>query len=263
LTISLSSEALASAGFSHGFSTREVDLRFDAPDYAGNLKRFALASGIDPARWDGIAQARQVHGVQVVDAKTMSVDALLLGSSSPSSPSLPSVPKETLPQADAVVAEPGFAAGVRTADCVPILVGDPVSGVAAAIHAGWRGTVAGVIACAMERFARAGGDPARAVAAIGPCICAACFEVGDDVAELISQATQPKGTPAEPVVTRADKAHANLRLAVRLLLGRAGVRTIEDVPGCTRCETDRFFSYRRDRTSGRHLAAIAAPNRVV
>ncbi len=288
MTISLTSSALASAGFSHGFSTRDVDLRFDAPDYAGHLRRFARASGIEtalsprkapadavdppgaPSQADlpffGIAQARQVHGAQVVDAKTMWPLLDEWGNtrdrtaSAPSSGSL----RETswlhqanrLPEADAIVAEPGYAAGVRVADCVPILVGDPESGAVVAIHAGWRGTVAGVIQRALERLVRtsaSGSTPLHAVAAIGPCICAACFEVDRDVGAQIASAA------GDATVTFSGaKAHADLRLAARHLLEGAGLRLIDDVPGCTRCEPERFFSYRRGRDAGRHLAAIAA-----
>ncbi|WP_394833543.1 polyphenol oxidase family protein [Pendulispora rubella] len=236
MTISLISPALARAGFSHGFSTREVDLRFDAPDYAGSLRRFGTAAGIDPLR---LAQARQVHGIHVVDAQT----TLWIAGVAPAT------------EADAIVAEPGYAAGVRVADCVPILVGDPTTGQVAAIHAGWRGLVAGVIQAALARLSAGGADLARSVAAIGPCICATCFEVGDDVAERITHAVDASVVETSP----PRKPHANLRLGARRVLERVGVGGIEDVPGCTRCEKDRFFSYRRDQdASGRHLAAIAA-----
>ncbi|WP_394823692.1 polyphenol oxidase family protein [Pendulispora albinea] len=204
--------------------------------------RFGRAAGIAPVR---IAQARQVHGIQVVDAKTTSAH---------SDPSDPAPWSESLPEADAIVAEPGTAAGVRVADCVPILVGDPGSGIAAAIHAGWRGTVAGVVQSAVDRMASLGADPARAVAAIGPCICVGCFEVGDEVAERIVETC---GDPS--VIVRRQKPHADLRAAVRLLLARAGIGLVEDVPGCTRCEKERFFSYRRGQEAGRQLAAILAP----
>jgi len=253
MTISLTSPALASAGFSHGFSTREVDLRFDAPDYSGNLMRFGKAAGLDPFC---VAQARQVHGIQVVDATVArAVPAIHPGGAALA------VDPAHLPEADAIVASPGLAAGIRVADCVPILVGDPVSGIAAAIHAGWRGTVAGVIQNALLHLLEAGGDPTRAVAAIGPCICTACFEVGDDVAARITHVCGDAvaSAVAGHAGAHTGKPHVNLRLAARILLSRTGVGTIEDVPGCTRCEKDRFFSYRRDReASGRHLAAIAA-----
>jgi len=237
MTISLISPALARVGFSHGFSTREVDLRFDAPDYAGSLRRFGTAAGIDPRR---LAQARQVHGVHVVDAQTTLSSA--------------GVPPVT--EADAIVAEPGYAAGVRVADCVPILMGDPTTGLVAAVHAGWRGLVAGVIQGALARLSAGGADLTRSVAAIGPCICVGCFEIGDDVAQRITHAVNDAGVIQ---TSPPRKPHANLRLGARRLLERGGIGTVEDVPGCTRCEKDRFFSYRRDaEASGRHLAAIAA-----
>jgi YfiH family protein len=144
---------------------------------------------------------------------------------------------------------------VRVADCVPVLVGARTSGAVAAIHAGWRGVVAGVLGAALAALDGDAGRERERVAAIGPCIGPCCFEVGADVAESIARATD------EPrVVTRVvgDKAFVDLRRAVRAQLAKAGVVDVEDVPGCTRCEPARFFSFRRDAAaSGRHLAAIA------
>jgi YfiH family protein len=146
------------------------------------------------------------------------------------------------------------AVGVRVADCVPILVGARGTGAVAAIHAGWRGVVAGVIDAALARL----GEPSETgerVAAIGPCIGPGCFEVGAEVAESIAAACGDPGVIARRV---GEKAFVDLRRAVRAQLVRAGVTDVEDVPGCTRCEAARFFSYRRDgERSGRHLAAIA------
>jgi len=103
------------------------------------------------------------------------------------------------------------------------------------------------------------------VAAIGPCIGPCCFEVGAEVVpqilaaagndEGIVQAREP-GEPGE--LGEPKKAYLDLRRAVRRQLESAGVRDIEDVPGCTKCDPIRFFSYRRDGAqSGRHLAVIA------
>ena len=230
------------AGFAHGFSLRGLggeiadELDFGptrAPEArALSVKRLAIEVGFDP---DDLRQVDQVHGARVVRA------------------SASSGPRE---EADAIVADAETGAhvvGVRVADCVPILIGDRRIGAVAAIHAGWRGIVAGVIASAIGELAKIGsGDY---VAAIGPCIGPCCFEVGVDVGETIAGAT------ATRVITETSGStcHVDLREAVRAQLEALRVRDVEDVPGCTKCDAARFFSYRRDgATSGRHIAVIAA-----
>jgi YfiH family protein len=231
---------LARAGFSHGFATRKggvsegalSSLNFGAGDEPGrvaeNVRRFGAAVGFTP---EELRQVTQVHGARVVDAATLADAA-------------------AREEADALVLRVpsgARAVGVRVADCVPILIGSSAG--VAAVHAGWRGVVAGVIGNAMGML---GAN--EAVAAIGPCIGPCCFEVGADVAEQIAEAC---GEPRVVVTRASDKATVDLRLAARTQLERAGVRDVEDVPGCTRCEPARFFSYRRDgERSGRHIAAI-------
>jgi YfiH family protein len=153
-------------------------------------------------------------------------------------------------EADAVVArEAGAAVGVRVADCVPVLVADEASGHVAAIHAGWRGVVGGVVRAGVELLA--GQRLVSLVAAIGPCIGPCCFEVGRDVAAQIGFVVREQG----------DKAYVDLRAAVRAQLALLGVAEarIEDVAGCTKDEPERFHSFRRDgANSGRMLAAIVA-----
>ena len=183
---------------------------------------------------DAVYQASQVHGARVVHAGG---DREMLRRE----------------EADALVAAASLAVGVRVADCVPVLVGDRTTGVVAAIHAGWRGVVAGVIAAAIDEM------PAGAkVAAIGPCIGPCCFEVGADVGAQIAEAC---GEPSAVASVRGDKAHVDLRVAVRALLRRAGLADadVDDVPGCTKCDAVRFFSYRRDgANAGRQLAVICS-----
>jgi YfiH family protein len=208
---------------------------------------------------EAIVQVRQVHGAAVVEA----VPGLSFGAASGLSFGAPAPKGATssgaAPEADAIVGRssgPGaVAVGVRVADCVPILVGDGASGDAAAIHAGWRGVVAGVVPAAIAGLLRdprghAARRAERLVAAIGPCIGACCFEVGRDVAQRIGFVAREVG----------EKAYVDLRAAVRAQLVTAGMRTerIEDVPGCTKHEPRRFHSFRRDGAdSGRMLAAIA------
>jgi hypothetical protein len=203
----LTSAILAKAGFSHGFPTR------DAPDAA-------LLEALDCPT---VTQLKQVHGARAVLSDEAAGQ-----------------------EGDALVSRPwDGAVGVRVADCVPVLVADPESGSVAAIHAGWRGVVGGVLRAGVELL---GGR--QLVAAIGPCIGACCFEVGRDVGEQIGFVVREEG----------DKAYVDLRAAVRSQLRALGLAegSIEDVAGCTKHEPERFHSYRRDgANSGRMLAAIA------
>ena len=163
-------------------------------------------------------------------------------------------------RADAVVAlEPGVAAAVRVADCVPVLLYAPDRGLAAAVHSGWRGAIASVAARGVRALQRAcGADPAQMLAAVGPCIERCCYEVGKDLAVLFRSSFGP-GAADDPQTTQ--KPHLDLRFCVEAALRSAGVRQerIEHAGGCTSCDISACFSHRRDRgTTGRHLAFIAS-----
>jgi polyphenol oxidase len=253
----LVSERLKNAGFAHGFSTRAGGVSappYDSLDFAilrdatalrENQRRLAAAVGFDPGR---LYQAKQVHG-----------PSLLVAEGDPAA--------MLAQEADALVGEPGSGAAVavRVADCVPVLVADPATGRVAAVHAGWRGVVADVVGGAVERLARGGaGDASRFLAAIGPCIGPCCFEVGADVGETIVRATT-----RDAIARRDDargKVFVDLRAGVRGQLRALGLAdaAIEDVPdrspaGCTRCDAQRFYSYRRDGdASGRLVGVIVA-----
>lgn len=226
----MESALLRSAGFRHGFSTRTFDFR---PPSAASVEGLSIVLRLDPTR---VYQASQVHGARAILARGEG-DAL------------------HEEQADALVAvDAGVSVGVRVADCVPILLADPESGAVAAVHAGWRGLVAGVIQSALALAHDHGA--ALSLAAVGPCIEGCCFEVGADVAESIARATTPD------VITRrvGDKAFVDLRRAVRHVLRAAAFTDahIDDVSGCTKHDAARFFSHRRDAAAaGRHLAVIA------
>jgi YfiH family protein len=157
-------------------------------------------------------------------------------------------------QADALVSrQPGIAIAVRTADCVPVLIGDTVSGAVAAVHAGWRGVVAGVIVEAVA--ALEAKDPAALIAAIGPSIGPCCFEVDQDVALSIAQA----GGDGIVIKRGGEKPHVDLWRAIEHQLRSAGISSVNTVSACTTCDHARFFSYRRDGSrSGRMLSVILA-----
>ena len=143
---------------------------------------------------------------------------------------------------------PGAVVGVYTADCVPILLADDEGRVAAA-HAGWRGTVAGVANAAVEALVSIGARRERLRAALGPSICAHCFEVGEEVAAAFD-ALAPSSVVRDG---GGKKPHVDLWEANRLVLAAAGVpeSAIDAAPPCTMCEPERFFSFRRDGARNR------------
>lgn len=151
-----------------------------------------------------------------------------------------------VPEVDAVVtARRGLALAVLTADCVPVLLADPVAGIAAAAHAGRPGMVAGVVPAAVRAMTSLGADPARIVARTGPTVCGRCYEVpGEMRAEVaaVEPAAHAETSWGTPAVDVAAGVHAQLT--------RLGVRDREQSPVCTRESAD-HFSYRRDRTTGR------------
>lgn len=149
---------------------------------------------------------------------------------------------------DAIVSNtPGVLAGVKTADCVPILLGDPKTGAFAAVHAGWRGTLASI---GTKALARMSGEydtqPGDICVAIGPAAGSCCYEVGRDVIDGFKDAFPEQHLFTE---TRADHACINLLEANRAQLISAGVNPerIYVAPLCTMCRTDLFFSYRREK----------------
>jgi YfiH family protein len=218
----LESALLRGVGFRHGFSVKPLDFSPHGSDLAESEEAIALLLRLPRRR---MYRASQVHGARAI---VVTGDA-------------ESIARE---EADALVAkDPEMAVGVRTADCVPILLANSKTGVVAAVHAGWRGVVSGVVHAAFEHGA-------FDLAAIGPCIGACCFDVGSDVAAKL----------APHVVTRDGRTRGDLRAAVRAQLQTHGLdpTRIDDVAGCTSCDSARFFSHRRDgEGAGRHLAIIA------
>jgi YfiH family protein len=173
---------------------------------------------------------KQVHGASVLQA-----------------------PWSGTPAADAGVAlEPGLFIGIETADCLPVLIVDPSRRAAAGAHAGWRGSAAGVAVRAVEALVAAGSRPQDLLVALGPCIGACCYEVGDEVRAAF-------GPDLESAFARGRgaRAHLDLQAANSLLLQRAGVPpgSISRVAECTRCLAELYHSYRRDgKGAGRMIS---------
>jgi YfiH family protein len=230
----------------HGFSTREggvsegpyASLNLSATVGDGreqveeNLRRLCEAG-----RVAGIVTVSQVHGDRVLDAPPELSDGLA-----------------PVGEADALwTATPGQAVGVRTADCVPVLLVDPDRRQVVAVHSGWRGTKARIAARAVERLVRGGARPERLLAAIGPCIRACCYAVSEELA-----GTFEHDFGGGAVVRAQGQPRLELVFAVEQTLRASGVREVELVAPCTHCDAERFFSHRRDRgITGRHLSFVA------
>lgn len=247
----LQSPLLGREGFVHAFFTRNggvstgpfESLSFshtvgdDPENVRENLARAARALGVDPSR---LFYLSQVHGrvTHVVDRSAGREQIIRT-------------------EGDALVSkDPTVGCGVRSADCVPVLIADRQSGAVAAVHAGWRGVVAGAVESAIERLTALVEAPVDLVAAIGPHISLEAFEVSEEVAaELLACSPDPSVVERRP----GARPHVDLRRLVRAKLITAGLapEAVDDVAGCTVLEPSRFFSFRRDGArSGRHLSAI-------
>ena len=163
------------------------------------------------------------------------------------------------PEGDALItAAEGVALAVQVADCLPVLIADPVKRAIAAVHSGWRGTLSGVLTQTIREMEKVFGSRAQDLTvAIGPGIRQCCFEVGSDVADLFE-----KKYPASGLATPArspDKFFLDLPRTLDIQLDMAGVqeRNRHDMVACTRCRAGEFFSHRAEgSTSGRMMALI-------
>ncbi|HEY0466645.1 MAG TPA: peptidoglycan editing factor PgeF [Polyangiaceae bacterium] len=245
----LESALLREAGFRHAFFTRKGGVSLGAysslsfsvaagdseANVEQNLERAAAQLGVASTR---IHFLSQVHGrvAHTLDGSELQSELIQR-------------------EGDALVSRaPALACAVRSADCVPVLLADRQSGAVAAVHAGWRGAVNGVVSAAIEAL-RAITETPNLIAAIGPHISQAAFEVSEDVAETLLRASRdPK------IVDRSQpKPHVDLRRMLRAELHAQGLAqaAIDDVWGCTVLDPEHFFSFRRDgKASGRHLSAI-------
>ena len=164
--------------------------------------------------------------------------------------------REVEPECDALVTNtPGLALCAFTADCTPILLHDPITGAVGAVHAGWRGTVAGIAARTVQAMCENfGAKPENIRAAIGPNIGGCCFETGQDVPEALRQIL---GGDAEAFIRpKGEKYLVDLKGANRKILENAGVTQVELSGSCTYCSPDRFWSHRRVGLDRGSLAAI-------
>lgn len=165
------------------------------------------------------------------------------------------------PEADAIVtATPGIAISVLTADCTPVLMADESAGVIAAVHAGWKGAKAGVIESALDAMESLGGRTDRIVAAVGPAISKAAYEVGPEFREAFLLADEENekyfSQPRE-----GGRPHFDLLSYIKARLSARGVESIDDLALCTYQNKSIFFSHRRsvhrsEPDYGRQISAI-------
>lgn len=238
-------------GVLHGFSTRRgaataragrsLNLGYvswDSPERVNeNRRRFLRALHLDGAH---LATLRQVHSNRVYIIKD--------------------IPTQwNPPEGDALAtALENVALAVEIADCLPILIADPLARTVAAVHAGWRGTLAHVLRATVTEMQRAfGADPERLLAAVGPGIRSCCFEVGREVVELFEKEF-PDFRLSRPAL-RPGKYLLDLGMALEKELDDSGVRPENryDLALCTRCHPQELFSYRAEGDrSGRMMAVI-------
>lgn len=230
--------ATARSGVRHFFGTRQHSAGLDLP--IGVPAHAERGNGAVRPSW--MLSVKQVHGTDalVVDRALTPSDRFLDGW-------------------DALVTDqPGVMVAVRTADCVPVLMHDPWRKVVAAVHAGWRGAVAGImqktIALMESRF---GCTPDRLHVSIGPSAGVCCYEVDEPVLDRLHH-----DCPEVDKVVRGrkeGKGHLDLKALVREQARAAGARadSITAVNLCTICHEDLFFSYRREgRVIGTMISAI-------
>jgi polyphenol oxidase len=205
-----------------------------APNFA-DLDRLDHGFGLrDSDLPPGILTVKQIHSSIVLDAA------------------------DPRPEGDALLSDrAGVLVGVKTADCVPILLVDPSIPVVAAIHAGWRGSAENIAATAVrELSARWNSRPADLRAAIGPSIGVCCYEVGPEVAYRFETWNAQLRQAQRPV-------HLDLRAINEAQLRAAGVTNIWKSGECTFCLPGRFYSFRREREqAGRMLSFIGLQKHV-
>ena len=216
----------AVAGLVHGFEQRLGPAGWEERGFCRARVAAALATH------GRLHLLKQVHGTKVIAA-----------------------PWEGRPEGDAAVADrPGLLLGIETADCLPVLLVDPVRRFVAAAHAGWRGTAAGVAKAAVDALVARGSRPADLLAALGPGIGPCCYEVGPELLPAFEPGGEaffrpgPRGRP-----------HLDVRAANAAQLRAAGVPAsrVHGLDDCTYCQGDLYHSYRREgRGAGRMISYV-------
>lgn len=242
-------ESFPSSWVDHGIFTRlggasekpfdSLNLSISVPDKEAavieNRRRFYQVFNVERSQ---TVRIMQVHGSRVIRVDRSSLE-------------------QTLAETDGLVTDtPNLPLVMAFADCVPIMLVDPVRRAVGIVHAGWRGTVAGVcqasIRCMVDSF---GSRPADIQAAIGPSIGPCCYEVGSDLLEAVSGVFPSTGSLFHQ--GKNGRFHFNQWQAVQRALEQVGVEKIERSDLCTACHIDEFYSHRAEKgRTGRFGALI-------
>ncbi|NOG72905.1 peptidoglycan editing factor PgeF [Roseicella sp. DB1501] len=245
----------AVTGLRHGFFTRRGGVsegpwaalncslsgQDDRERVRENRRRAAAALGLEREALHGLTQVHGIAVAEIGEAGWREGDG---------------------PAADAVVTRrPGIGLGIVTADCAPVLFADAAAGVIGAAHAGWRGAVAGVLEATLAAMERLGAARARVVAAIGPCIGQASYEVGPDLHDAVLARDAADARFLAPG-RREDRWQFDLAGYCAHRLAAAGIAVAEAAGVDTLAEEARFFSHRRRTLAGggpigHQLSAIA------
>lgn len=248
-------------GVAHGFSTRHggvgrgdcasMNLAFGRGDddaiVVKNFEIFAESIGADPRC--GVMLG-QIHSADILEVTESEFG---LGVYNKSEFCLDGYASST----------PGALLCVRVADCVPILLADKRTGVIGAVHSGWRGSAKRISARCIEHMCRLGAKREDICAAIGPCICAKCYEVGEDFA-LACKNELGDEIASRFIERSADGSlHADLKLLNRLVLEEAGISSehIDVSASCTCCAPNEFFSHRYHKEKRGTMCAMIALRR--
>ncbi|MGE5220003.1 MAG: peptidoglycan editing factor PgeF [Chloroflexota bacterium] len=238
------------AGLLHGFTGRRggksvgpyagLNLSYRVGDdpkvVSQNVCDVKLAVGIHDGR---VVTMRQVHGDHIVEVKDKKL-------------------KEAGEADGMITAEPDIFLSALTADCVPLLFIAPKQRLAAAVHAGWRGTLADIAGKTVRLFKdHYGVESADLEVALGPAIGSCCYEVKDDVAAPLMKKWGRLTTPS--ISVKDGKSFVNLRRLNRDILRASGIpgKQLYEVGPCTSCVAEEFYSYRRERSeTGRQMSFI-------
>ncbi len=208
----------------------------DDPVHIANCRN-ALADLLNVTA-DRLIVPRQTHSANVAVISSFPID------------------ENSIDNVDALITNiPGIALCINTADCVPIVMTDPQAGIVAAVHSGWRGTVAKIAVKTIEEMMLLGAKRDRIDVVMGPSICLKCFEVGEEVADIFR-----KSFPgSKSVADNYPKPHVDLSRAICAQLTESGIlpKNIVTPPICSHCYPDHLFSARHLGIKSGRTATIA------
>jgi YfiH family protein len=248
----ITSHLLDEAGFDHGFGVR----RTASDEYPDDIHILRQVHGeriivlSDSGKWKGESGKKgQDHGSAHLPPSTFHLP----------------LPKDhfRFTEGDALITDiPGTYIGIRTADCLPILVADPRTGAVAAIHCGWRSAALGLAEMGVRALAEfTGSSPKKFIAAMGPAIGPCHFEVGTEVKDAFAAA----GEDADAIFEeRGQSLYLDLPWACSLQLQAAGIKAenIDDLEECTLCERELYYSFRGGDSEERMVSFISSGNRI-